>query len=256
MSQKRNLKILLFFVKILLLILLVVPGPVCAQGPIDLMIDSTGSFPWHETGIKPGSHGSTSVDFINNGTIDGVLFIWVANISQTDAFGDGAALGTYMYFDIAHPKLVSTLPLPSRIDAFPSAPLSANYIIISRVRPGERISLNWTWEFTETGQVQNDAQGDTLKFDIFYMLVNGGPPVIPTIPGGGGSGYVRTRSASNQSTAMVSPTEEITPVMNITPESMPSTGTSDPPVTDYRSIMIIGFLAFLIAVIIISQRKK
>jgi len=264
--KKINLKILPFVVIILLLILLVVPGPVVAQGPIDLVFGSSGSIPWNESGIEPGSHGSTSIDLINNGTLAGTLYIWVDNISQTDAFGDGAALGKYMYFSITHPNLVSTIPLPSRIDAFPTAPWNASYLVISPVRSGEVVTLNWTWEFVRMGQVQNDAQGDSLRFNISFMLVNETfelpTPTVTTTPlvisasqHQVGSSSGGTQSSPNQSPVNSSPTEEITPVTNGTLVPTPLIGKSVPGVSDHRYIMFIGFFVLLISFIINSQGK-
>ena len=226
MSYHRRGKILQGIVKTLFFILLLLPVRVVAQGPFDLSIGSTHSFPWNASTLKPGSSGTASIDLINNGTIDGTLSIWVANISQTDAFGDGAALGNYMYFNVSNPRLVSTLPLPARIDAFPTAPLTENYLVISPVHPGETIPLTWTWEFVDTGQLQNDAQGDSLRFDINYMLVNGTPPLPTVVPrpysgyGGGGSSRTFTRSGlvQNQSPVNGIPTAEVTLPTNPVPD--------------------------------------
>jgi hypothetical protein len=269
MSQNSPKKNLLYVVNILLLVLLLAPVPVFAQGPIDIKVGSIHSFPWNATAIKPGSSGTASIDLSNNGTLDGSLFIWVTNISQTDAYGNGAALGKYMYFGIVNPDLVSSIPLPSRIDAFPTSPITGQYLVISPVRPAETITLNWTWEFVDTGQLQNDAQGDTLRFDINYMLVNGIPPLPTVVPtpysgyGGGGSSHTITRSGlvHNQSPMNVTPTEEITP--QITP--LPNGTLVPSPEKETRIlfgpdswfIMIsIGIVILSIFLIINSRRKQ
>jgi hypothetical protein len=270
MSHKTKVKILKFVVKILFFVLLVVPvTPVLAQGPIDIIVRATHSFPWNVSTLKPGSSGTASIDLVNNGTIDGTLYIWVDNISQTDAFGDGAALGNYTYFGVAHPLLVSTLPLPSRIDAFPTAPMTENYLVISPVRPGETIPLTWTWEFVDTGQLQNDAQGDSLRFDINYMLVNGTPPLPTVVPrpysgyGGGGSSRTITRSGlvQNRSPMNVTPTAEVTlptnPVPNGTLVPLPEKETRILFGPDSWFIIIsIGIVILSIFLIINSRRKQ
>jgi hypothetical protein len=269
MSHKTKGKILKFVVKILFFVLLVVPvTPVLAQGPIDIIVGATHSFPWNVRTLKPGSSGTASIDLVNNGTIDGTLYIWVDNISQTDAFGDGAALGNYTYFGVAHPLLVSTLPLPSRIDAFPTAPMTENYLVISPVRPGETIPLTWTWEFVDTGQLQNDAQGDSLRFDINYILVNGTPPLPTVVPrpysgyGGGGSSHTFTGSGlvQTQLPVNVPPTEgissPITPLPNGTSVSSPERGKMVLFGSDVWFIIISGFLILSSILIIKSWRKQ
>ncbi len=267
MSHITRRNILQCVVKILFLFLLVLPVPVVAQGPIDLIVGATNSFPWNVSTLKPGSSGTASIDLINNGTMEGTLYIWVDNISQTDAFGDGAALGNYMYFGITHPHLVKTITLPSRIDALPAAPMTTDYLAISPVRPGEMIPLTWTWEFAETGQLQNDAQGDSLRFDIFYMLVNGPPPrptVIPTLYtgyGGGGSSHTFTGSGLVQPQLVMNgtPTEEITPPITTIPYDtlVPSPNMEKRGIfgLDYWFIIGLGFLLLLIILIVNSQRK-
>jgi len=266
MSHTDQGKILQGIVKTLFFILLLLPVPVVAQNSIDLMIGATHSFPWNVSTLKPGSTGTASIDLINNGTMDGTLSIWVSNISQTDAFGDGAALGNYMYFTVTNPRLVSTLPLPARIDAFPTAPLTGNYLVISPVRPGETIPLTWTWEFVDTGQLQNDAQGDSLKFDINYMLVNGTPPLPTVVPrpysGYGGSSRTFTRSGlvQNQSPVNVTPTAEVTlptnPVPNGTfvPLSEKETRILFGP--DSWFIVISIGIVILSSILIINSRRK
>jgi len=268
MSHTDQGKILQGIVKTLFFILLLLPVPVVAQSSIDLTIGATHSFPWNASVLKPGSSGTASIDLINNGTIDGTLSIWVANISQTDAFGDGATLGNYMYFNVSNPRLVSTLQLPAHIDAFPTAPLTENYLVISPVRPGETIPLTWVWEFVDTGQLQNDAQGDSLRFDINYMLVNGTPPlptVVPTLYtgyGGGRSSHTFTRSGllQPQSAMNVTLTEEVTP--QITPLPNGTLGPSPERETrilfgpDSWFIVISIGIVILSSILIINSRRK
>jgi len=47
----------------LFILLFLLPVPVFAQGPVDLTFEETGVFPLSITGILPGDHGSTFVDF-------------------------------------------------------------------------------------------------------------------------------------------------------------------------------------------------
>lgn len=194
---------------LLILMLAAIPVLVSADGPVDLTLGNMGSFPWSVSGIVPGSSGSTFIELRNSGTVGGTLYIWIDNISETDPHGSGNALGNYMYFNVSHPRLSTSVPLPAHVYAYPAAPLRADYIIISPFPAGQTIRLNWTWEFRETGTPQNDAQEATLRFNISYMLVNVPPPppptTVPTIAptplptqvpyyggGGGGGGGHRT----------------------------------------------------------------
>lgn len=268
MSQNSPEKNLQYIVYILFFMLLLLPGSVVAQDSIDIKVGAMHSFPWNATALKPGSSGTASIDIFNNGTLEGSLFIWVTNISQTDAFGNGAALGKYMYFGIANPVLVSSIPLPSRIDAFPTSPISGPYLVISPVRPAETITLNWTWEFVDTGQLQNDAQGDTLRFDINYMLVNGPPPtptLKPTIPpGGGGGASYHTFTGSGRVQTL--PTMNLTPAETITPQPVPLAKSTVPPSAetgkrvpfgmDYWFIFIIAVFILLGLLILVRRRKQ
>jgi uncharacterized membrane protein len=167
----------------LFLILFLLPVPASAQDPVALTFGQTGVFPWRVTGIMPGDHGSTFIELHNNGTEKGIVYIWVDNISMSDHQGNpGGGLANYVYFDISGSQLNSTLVLPARINSFPAAPLQpAHFIIIDSFKAGDTIRLNWTWEFKETGQPQNDAQNNTLGFNLSYTLVNQTTPVVPTI---------------------------------------------------------------------------
>ncbi|MGA2914024.1 MAG: hypothetical protein ABSE07_10995 [Methanoregula sp.] len=260
----------------LLILLLVLPVTVFAQDPIDLTIGVTSAFPWSITDIIPGDHGSAFIDLHNNGTENGIVYIWVNNISQTDRYGNpGGGLANYMYFNISHPHLTSTVNLPAHIDLFPSAPLLQNYIIINPLNVGDTIRLNWTWEFTDTEQPQNDAQNNTLQFNISYTLVNlTAPPVPPIIPpvvpvGGPGSPANNPAGSSGllsgdhqgknpaQRLQLRAPTEE--------PTEGPTEGPTEAPqkvvpqqsdLPDPRVIMIIAFIMLAIALTVYSQQKK
>ncbi len=167
---------------LLVLLLAAVPVQVSALGPVDINTGMTGLFPWSESGILPGSSNSTFIELHNNGTLDGTLFIWLDNVSEIDPHGSGTALGNYMYLNVSHPRLTASIPLPAKVYSFPTAPMLANYIVVSPFHAGETIRLNWTWEFRETGRPQNEAQGASLRFNISYTLANVPPPTPPTTP--------------------------------------------------------------------------
>ncbi len=163
-------------------LLLLLPVPAFAQGPVDLTFGETGVFPWRASGIMPGDHGSTFIDLHNNGTEKGIVYLWVDNISMSDRSGNpGGGLVNYLYFNVSNKNINSTVILPAPIHSFPTAPLMPDhFIIISSLNAGETARLNWTWEFKETGRPQNDAQNNTLQFNLSYTLVNLSAPMVPT----------------------------------------------------------------------------
>jgi uncharacterized membrane protein YgdD (TMEM256/DUF423 family) len=134
-------------------------------------------------GIMPGDQGSTFIDLHNNGSENGIVYIWVDNISTSDRYGNpGGGLANYLYFGVSNKNLNSTVILPANILSFPTAPLNPDhYIIINPLNSGETDRVDWTWEFKETGLPQNDAQNNTLRFNLSYMLVNLSAPIVPTL---------------------------------------------------------------------------
>lgn len=210
-----------------ILILITLSVQISAASPADITVGNTGAFPWSVSGIVPGMSGSTSIELRNSGTDGGTLYIWLDNISETDSRGSGTALQNYMYFNVSHPRLLTSVPLPAKVSSFPTAPLSTDYIIISPFSPGETIKLDWMWEFRETGTPQNDAQNAALRFNISYMLVTVPPPptTAPTLspvptrtpPGGGrgdggGGGSNTFTSVINEVLQQLGPPEPPQPV--------------------------------------------
>ena len=74
------------------------------------------------TGVMPGDHGSTFIDLHNNGTERGLVYLWVDNISSSDRNGIPGGLANYLYFDVSHKNLMSTVILPAHIHPFPQLP--------------------------------------------------------------------------------------------------------------------------------------
>jgi uncharacterized membrane protein len=248
-----------------ILIFLLLPVPVFAQGPVDLTFGETGMFPWTVTGIMPGDHGSTFIDLHNNGTERGLVYLWVDNISSSDRNGNpGGGLANYLYFDVAHKNLSSTVILPARIHSFPAAPLiTDHFIIIDPLNAGDTVRLNWTWEFIETGLPQNDAQNNTLRFNLSYTLVNLTAPVVPTpVPTAGPPTIPERRIVIPQgpsifdagSIAGLNPFQR--PQLRGPTEEPPETGARQQNLPDHGLIMIIASIVIAAAVAIHSQQKK
>jgi len=72
--------------------------------------------------------------------------------------------------------------LPATIHQLPQSAVDTNYIKVNQLSAGETLILVWEWEFAETGEPQNDSQGDSFSFTINYLLEELPPP------GGGGGG--------------------------------------------------------------------
>ncbi len=104
---------------------------------------------------------------------------WTTSAVPTGTVIPGG-LANYLYFDVSTTNLNSTVILPAHIHSFPPAPLMPDhFIIINPLNAGDTARLNWTWEFKETGLPQNDAQNNTLQFNLSYILVNLTAPVVP-----------------------------------------------------------------------------
>jgi hypothetical protein len=247
------------------ILLLLLPIPVFAQNPVELRIEETGISPWNATGILPGDHGSTFIDLHNNGTERGIVYVWVDNISMSDRYGNpGGGLVNYIYFNVSHPHLNSTVILPARINSFPQAPLLPNqFIIIDSFNAGDTIRLNWTWEFLETGQPQNDAQNNTLHFNISFTMVNLSAPIVPT-PGpsdlqpGTPAGRAVFPQAPSIFDALGIP--ELNPFqrpqLRAPAEELPEPEPSQPELPAHKFIMIIALFILASAFIVHSQRNK
>jgi len=246
-------------------VFLLLPIPVIAQGPVDLTFGETGMFPWKVSGIMPGDHGSTFIDLHNNGTERGLVYLWVDNISSSDRNGyPGGGLANYLYFDVSNTNLNSTVILPAHIQSFPPAPLLPDqFIIINPLNAGDTARLNWTWEFKETGLPQNDAQNNTLRFNLSYILVNLTAPVVPEpVPTGGPPPIPERRIVIPQGPsifdaggiAALNPFQR--PQLRGPTEEPPETGGRQQDLPDHGLIMIIGFFLISAAIAINSQQKK
>lgn len=151
-----------------------VPLP-CAQaadGTVDLVMGGQGTVAWAISSALPGDSGTMSLELRNAGTVPADLMIWISNKVETDLRGDGAALSDYLRFQVAAPGLRTTLAQPSSIEDFPDHPTGDNQLLIGPLAAGEMVTVDWYWEFEETGFPQNDAQGDGLTFNINFMLVD------------------------------------------------------------------------------------
>ena len=150
---------------LILLALLLVP-PVAGASLAGFEIAGRpGSVPWQIADVKPGFHGTGTVTITNTRSDDCSVAIWVGNIT-----GD-YALGQYMLYRVSGPRLVTSMTFPARIYDFPQGPDEPRFLRVSPVAAGETITLDWTWEFEETGRPQNEAQGKQLGFVVYYTML-------------------------------------------------------------------------------------
>jgi len=146
------------------------PIPVQAQAPVDLELGAEGAISWTISNIKPGDTGSMTVELHNAGSRNGFVTIWITDIEEVDYGGDGALLDDCLLFNLSCDRLRSNIALPATIHELPQNTPDANYIRINPLYAEETVTLVWEWEFPETGEPQNDAQGDSLLFSINYLL--------------------------------------------------------------------------------------
>ncbi|HUL39414.1 MAG TPA: hypothetical protein VLU38_03895 [Methanomassiliicoccales archaeon] len=153
------------------------PAARAASIPVfDLELNDGYDAPFALENIKPGDMGSKVVMLRNIGNVDGQIAIWVSNIQEGDYANDGAHLDDYLVFEVNCADLSSDIRMPCSIWSLPEAPLGNEYVWVLNVRAGQTISITWFWEFLENYQSQNTAKGDSLSFDINYLLGQMPPP--------------------------------------------------------------------------------
>ena len=146
------------------------PTPVQAQTPIDLELGGEGATSWDIGNIQPGDSGTKIVELHNAGSRYGSVTIWISDIEEVDYAGDGAVLDDYLLLNLSCERLRSNITLPATIHDLPQSASGSHYIRIDTLYAHETLTLVWAWEFPETGEPQNDAQGDSFSFTINYLL--------------------------------------------------------------------------------------
>ena len=178
------------------------PTPVHAADPVDLVLGGEGATSWNIDNILPCDSGVKTVTLHNAGTEAGFVTIWISDIVSSEGAnpesetGDTLKTGElidYLLFNLSSippDRLSTNMSLPTTLGNFPQSYEDPNYVRIIPLNAGDTVTLNWEWELPcETG---NDAQGDTLSFDVNYALEEYPPPPPPRgrggLGGGGGGG--------------------------------------------------------------------
>jgi uncharacterized repeat protein (TIGR01451 family) len=181
--------------------------PVAAATPtVDLVLGGTGATPWAIGDIAPGNSGTSTVNLSNTGSKDGVVTIWISNISngeganpesETGNTSEPGELGDHLILNVSGTNLsTNNFTLPAIIGNFPQSANDTKHIYITPLKAGSTLSLQWEWRLPpETG---NDVQGDNLSFTINYMLEELPSPSSPSQGGGGDSAESITRMGITQ----------------------------------------------------------
>ncbi len=171
----------------LVLVVALLAGPCTApasaqSSTIDLVLGGEGATPWSISNIQPGDSGTKTVTLRNNSNYNGTVIIWVENISETDGAGrgaDDAVLDKYLDFNLTVIDQKTNLTLPVLTHQLLQSFSDPAYLCITSLPAGATVTLIWQWTFQETNTPQNDAQGDTLTFNLYYSLIAEEPVIIP-----------------------------------------------------------------------------
>lgn len=142
----------------------------------ELVISGSGSIPWSITNIKPGDSGTQAVTVKNNSGEQAELTIWVSNIVNIEGTGtefeaepgDEGELAAYLTLEAVSTRISTNITMPALITELPQSASDPNYIMVLSMNANETVSISWDWELlADTGNI---VQGDSLSFDINYLL--------------------------------------------------------------------------------------
>ena len=155
------------------------PAPAQALERVNLELGGEGSTAWNICNIAPGDSGTKPVELCNTYSRNGCISIWISDVvsseglnpeSETGNMAEPGELINYLLLNICCDRLKTNLKLPTTVDCAPQSVTDSNVIMIKPCFGHETINIVWEWEFHETGGSQNDAQGDTLSFNVNYLL--------------------------------------------------------------------------------------
>ncbi len=184
----------------------------------DLILDDGGVVPWQFNNVKPGDSGVITASLHNASTHRGFISIWIDNITDLEGenpeaeTGDTEEPGELSKFiilnitgeNIAPYTILLDPPFPLGLNAFPQ---NVNYPLSLDDKPIESDdSIEIQWQWTIPPQTTNVIQGDSVSFDIHYILTT--TPIIlrplkfgPT--GGGGGRDLDTDDSDTQDDTVV-----------------------------------------------------
>jgi hypothetical protein len=179
-------KVVLGFLCAGLMFLFVAPSSTYSATPtVNLDMSGTGSTPWSVANIKPGDTGVQSVTIHNTGSSPGKVTIWLSNVSLSKSaavdpkFGTTPQINQYLKLSLTGTGVTSNFTMPTVFANFPQSATSSNYIHIDNLDADASTDLTWTWDLPSvTG---NPVQGDSITFDINYMIEEITAPVVPPV---------------------------------------------------------------------------
>ncbi|GEM_PF-6343318 len=226
--------------------LALLPLPIAAANPVALVIGGSGATPWIITNIIPGNSGTQPITISNSGSGPGTLTIWISNIVNTEGTpaefepnpGATGELGGYLNFALVSARTISNIPMPALITRFPQSSIDSSYIKVLSLAAGETVYLNWNWNLPLSAG--NIVQGDTLRFDINYMLEQIGPQPTTTIPPSTTITNPPTITTPAPTTSTPPATSTVPPQTSTTPPASSSTPppqtTPVPPSTTFTAV--------------------
>ena len=166
----------------MLVIPFIIVSPVHAGASLDLVVDEGVAVPWEINNISPGSSGQVIVNLRNAGSIYGFLAVWIDNIvdsegenpeSETGNTEEPGELSQYVTLNISglniSPYTVSPdFQLPVALNDFPQSSSQPLQLSDQPLQAGGTIQLTWEWAVPL--QAENDIQGDSVSFTIYYTL--------------------------------------------------------------------------------------
>ncbi len=177
-------------------------SPVKADEGLDLVIDEGLIVPWEINNIAPGSSGVVPVDIRNAGIVSGYLAVWIDGITDLEGENPEAETGNteepgelsqYLTLDILggniSPYTASPgFELPVALNSFPGSISYPLQLSDQELQVGGAIQIQWRWAIPP--QTSNNIQGDSVSFNIHYvltqnLLVERPSASTPAIPGGG-----------------------------------------------------------------------
>lgn len=189
-------------------------SPAKADDFLDLVIDDGLIVPWEINNIAPGDSGVANVDIRNDGNTYGYVSVWIDGITDTEGENPEAETGNteepgelsqYLTLNISggniSPYIASPdFELPVALNEFPQSSSHPLQLSDQPLLAQETIQIQWEWAIPP--QTSNIIQGDSVSFNIHYMLtqdllVQKPSTPTPTISGGGYWPEVTTDTADS-----------------------------------------------------------
>lgn len=241
------------------------PVEVLASDP-GLDISGSGAAPWNISNIAPGDSGLKTVTLHNSSGYTCSLHIWISNIVNTEGLnpesesGDTAEpgeLGDYLLFKISPPSMAlsTNIAMPALINNLPHSATDVYYIKIDPFETGQTVVLNWEWELPpETG---NMVQGDSISFDINYLLEES--TTTTTQDNWGWEPTTILRPPTTPTTPIQPPTITATPppaTITTMPPTTPITLLTVPPSDTRLTDIILGLIISVLFLLLLMQLRR